>query len=67
MGKGKRVRERKERKAQRLANAGFQRSGADVVPIGGDELRSRPEYIANMKAWREAGSPPGPGEDVTGG
>lgn len=61
MGKQRRKEERSQRRHLRLVQSN-QMPGRDLIPSPtDDELETRPEYIANMKAWRDAGCPPGPG------
>lgn len=59
---------KERRRAERAARRQFRRDGslekaaallaADPEPEPDRaELKSRPEYIANMQAWREAGCP----------
>lgn len=64
MGKGKRQRERREAAALRSRKRPVK--GAALVAIeGGVPLEDRPEYKAQMKAWRAAGSvPPQPHRSI---
>lgn len=57
MGKGKRKRERAERRRMKLLQGGGEPNAGKVDPA---PLEERPEYIANMRAWHEAGCPPAP-------
>lgn len=54
MSKGKRKRERQDRRKLRVLKGGGE---PDAIP-GETDLESRPEYQAHMAAWRAAGSPP---------
>lgn len=58
MGKQRRKAERDERRRLKLLQGGGESPTArqeDPAPLEG-----RPEYVANMEAWRAAGCPPGP-------
>lgn len=60
MGKQRRKEERPQRRHLRAVGEHMPGRNLFPQPIA-DELETRPEYIANMKAWRAAGCPPGPG------
>lgn len=66
MSKGRRKRERAERRRLKVLEGGGEPNApAAAVPFpreGVTPLEKLPEYLAHMQAWREAGCPPGPGQ-----
>lgn len=60
MSKGKRKAERAERRRLKLLEGGGEPNAPPPSDPFGAPLEGRPEFVAHMRAWRDAGEPPGP-------